>query len=62
MSRDELIEGAGQGRHLERSAQAGGGGQIVERIARLQLIEEPQPLLRERSDRFFLGRAWHQRR
>ena len=36
-------------RHVERPAQAHGGGDVVGRAAGLELVEEPQPLLGERE-------------
>jgi hypothetical protein len=42
-------EGGGEGGHVQRSGQAHHDRQVVGGVARLELIEEPEPLLRERE-------------
>ena len=46
---DDLRQGALQRLRVQPAAQAQGGGQVVGAAPRLQLVDEPQPLLRERE-------------
>ena len=47
MPRHHLVQAAGQHRHIQRAAIADGIVVVVERVARQELVEKPQPLLRE---------------
>ncbi len=44
-----FVETVGERPDIERPAEADGGGDVIEGASRLQLIEEPQPLLSERQ-------------
>jgi hypothetical protein len=58
VARDHSVERALKRRHVEPSAQADGGRHVVSRALRLQLLQEPEALLRERrgDDKDFLHR------
>ena len=45
MATDDLVEAVLKRRNVERAGNAHGARHVVERIARLQLIQKPQPLL-----------------
>ena len=45
----DLVEGALEGGRVERPVELDGERDVVERAARLELVEEPEPLLGERS-------------
>ncbi len=49
MAANDLRDGALQRGHVQRSVHDERGGHVVLRAARLQLVEEPQPLLGERQ-------------
>ena len=51
MPRHQLVEAAGEHRCIQRAAKADGIVVVVERVARQELVEKPQPLLREREGR-----------
>ena len=55
MPLDEIPEGAGEGGHVERAKEPPPSGYRVRRRARLELVEEPQPLLSERERELELG-------
>jgi hypothetical protein len=48
---DDLIEAGGDGVDLEGPVEFEGGGNVVGGAARLELVQEPEPLLRERQGR-----------
>src|SRR5204862_61727 len=45
---DDLVEDPAERRDVERAVDAEGQRDVVQRAARLELVEEPEPLLRER--------------
>ena len=47
MTRNDFREGTLQGSRVERAAELHGRMHVVRRIAGLELIEEPEPLLPE---------------
>ncbi|CAM3290567.1 hypothetical protein COSO111634_10390 [Corallococcus soli] len=61
MTPHQLREGALQGGEVQHAAQSHGGGDVVERVARLEFVEEPQALLRERQRQGLLARGERQR-
>src|SRR5439155_16925931 len=44
---DDLVEGAVEGRAVERAFEPDGGGDVVAGAAGIDLVEEPEPLLGE---------------
>src|SRR5262249_21638544 len=47
--RHERVEAVPQRDQIERAAQTHGGPQVIERAVGLELVEQPQPLLRKRQ-------------
>ena len=45
--RHHLLQAGGEGRAVERAGEQDRGRQVVGRVPRLELVEEPEPLLRE---------------
>ncbi len=58
----DFVQAQPQGFDVQSSLEPRGRGQVVERIAGLQLIEEPQPLLGERQRQRVLPVSGQQRR
>ena len=59
---DDLVHRALHRLGGERTRHAGGAGQVVGRAVRLQLVQEPQPLLRERQRELSISQLLGRRR
>ncbi len=57
-----LPQAAAQGGDVQRAAEADGGGHVVGRRARLELLQEPEPLLGEGERQIAAARHRHERR
>ena len=61
MALNDLIQAPFQSDHIQCASQVQGGGNVVERTVRFELIEEPQALLGKRQRYFTLTICWTER-
>ncbi|WP_244129699.1 hypothetical protein, partial [Burkholderia gladioli] len=61
MTRDERGEGLLECGDIERAVDTHGKRDVISRVARLQLLEEPEPLLSERKPQGRIASDRHQR-